>query len=132
MPPNVLNRIKIFLIENHDNLRSVLAGFLEAQGAKVFTYPVATDVMADLTSESPDLVLLDLSGAEVAGFQLLEQIRTFDWESGGDTPVLAIGRLATIVGHRRASLAGFCSYLEMPFSPNQLMHAIKSALNLQG
>jgi DNA-binding NtrC family response regulator len=131
MPPNVLNRIKIFLIENHHSLRSLLAGFLEAQGARVFTYSVTTDAIADLTRESPDLVLLDLIGAEVPGLQLLKQIPIFDWESGRDTPVLAIGRLANIVGHRRASVAGFYSYLEIPFSPNQLMHAIKSALNFQ-
>lgn len=75
VPPDVLNGAKIFLIENHDGLRSLVASFLEAQGAKVFPYSVATDVITDLTHECPDLILPDLSGAEASGFRLVEQIR---------------------------------------------------------
>ena len=131
MPSKPLSGTKIFLIENHENLRSLIARFLEAQGAKVFMYSVATDIIADLRRESPALVLLDLCGLEFPGFQLLEQIRTLDSEFGRKTPVLAIGGLGDIIGHRKASAAGFSSYLQVPFSPNQLMPAIKSALNLE-
>jgi DNA-binding NtrC family response regulator len=128
---NSLDGPKIFLIENRDDLRSLVADFLQRNRARVFTYSAPTDLMADLRRESPALALLDFSGgADVHCFHFLEQVRVFNSESGRNTLVLAIGGPGNIVRHRRALAAGFYRYLEMPFSPDQLMRAIKSALNL--
>jgi DNA-binding response OmpR family regulator len=61
----------------------------------------------------------------------LQSVRSLGPEIGGNTPVIAMSALGATITNHRALAAGFCSYLGKPFTPQQLLHAIRAALRLQ-
>jgi CheY-like chemotaxis protein len=131
MPSRCLSGIKILLVEDHASLRSVLRQFLQEKGAKVTTCRSASDGTDKVRRERPELVLTDLNLPDADGFQLMKNIRKFDAESGRNTRVLAMSALGDFVADELAIAAGFYSYLPKPFSPKQLLMAIRLALEFK-
>jgi DNA-binding response OmpR family regulator len=61
----------------------------------------------------------------------MTNIRKFDAESGRNTRVLAMNALGDFVADELAIASGLSSYLPKPFSPKQLLMAIRRALELK-
>ena len=131
MPSSCLSGIRILLVEDHASLRSVLRQFLLEKGATVTTCGSASDGADKVRREQPELVLTDLNLPDADGFQLMRNIQKFDAESGRNTRVLAMTALGDFVADELVIAAGFCSYLPKPFSPKQLLMAIRLALELK-
>ena len=109
----------------------VLSQFLLKEGATVSACGSASEGTDKVRREQPELVLTDLNLPDADGFQLMTNIRKFDAESGRNTRVLAMSALGDFVADELAIAAGFCSYLPKPFSPKQLLMAIRLALELK-
>jgi|ERR1700720_535570 DNA-binding response OmpR family regulator len=131
MPPKILSGLTIVVVEDHDDVRSVLAQFLRQQGARIIGCSKAYDALEAVVHERPDLVLSDIGLPDGDGFHLLQSVRSLGPEIGGNTPVIAMSALGATITNHRALAAGFCSYLGKPFTPQQLLHAIRAALRLQ-
>src|SRR5215469_1736715 len=131
MSSSYLSGIRILLVEDHASLRSVLRQFLLEKGATVTTCGSASDGADKVRREQPELVLTDLNLPDADGFQLMTNIRKFDAESGRNTRVLAMSALGDFVAQELAIAAGFYSLLPKPFSPRQLLMAIRRALGLK-
>ncbi|HXM25232.1 MAG TPA: response regulator [Chthoniobacterales bacterium] len=131
MPPKILSGVRIVVVEDHDDVRSVLAQYLRQQGARVIACSNAYEALEAVVQERPDLVLSDISLPDEDGFQLLQNVRSLGPEMGSNTPVIAMSALGATITNHRALAAGFCSYLGKPFTPQQLLHAIQEALRLQ-
>src|SRR5215472_3973907 len=128
MPSSCLSGTKILVVEDHAPLRSVLRQFLLEKGAAVTTCGSASDGADKVRREQPELVLTDLNLPDADGFQLMTNIRRFDVESGRNTRVLAMSALGDFVADELVIAAGFYSLLPKPFSPKQLLMAIRLAL----
>ncbi|MBV8102161.1 MAG: response regulator [Verrucomicrobia bacterium] len=131
MASNFLSGIRIVVVEDHAYLRSLLSEFLLKQGATVTDCGSASEGADKVRREQPELVLTELNLPREDGFQLMTDIRKFDAESGRNTRVLAMTAVGDFVADELAIAAGFYSYLPKPFSPKQLLVAIRLALELK-
>jgi DNA-binding response OmpR family regulator len=131
IPRRTLIGVTVVIVEDHDLIRSLVAGFLRQQGARVIECSNAGQALASVMREQPDVILSDINLPGEDGFQLLESIRHLDPETGGGTPVIAMSAMGATVTKERALAAGFRSYLGKPFTPQQLLSAIKAALRIQ-
>jgi CheY-like chemotaxis protein len=128
IPRRILTGVTAVVVEDHDDVRSLLIEFLRQQGARVIGCPNAAEALEAVTQERPDVVLSDINLPDVDGFQLLQSIRRLDPEIGGNIPVIAMSALGATVTKQRALAAGFRSYLGKPFTPQQLLQTIEAAL----
>ena len=128
IPRRILTGVTAVVVEDHDDVRSLLTEFLRQQGARVIGCPNAAEALEAVTQELPDVVLSDINLPDVDGFQLLQSIRRLDPEIGGSIPVIAMSALGATVTKQRALAAGFRSYLGKPFTPQQLLQTIEAAL----
>ena len=131
MSPGILSGVTVVVAEDHDDLRSVLVEFLSRQGARVIGCATASDALAAVIRERPELVLADITLPDGDAFQLLQSIRSLDPENGGNTPAIAMSALGATTIDQGALAAGFRSYLGKPFTPQQLLQAIRAALRPQ-
>jgi CheY-like chemotaxis protein len=131
MSPGILSGVTVVVVEDHDDVRSVLVEFLRQQGARVIGCATASDALAAVIRERPELVLSDITLPDRDGFQLLQNIRSLDPENGRNTPAIAMSALGATTTDQRALAAGFRSYLGKPFTPQQLLQAIRVALRPQ-
>jgi two-component system C4-dicarboxylate transport response regulator DctD len=76
-----VNPTRVFLVDDDETLRKVLARELGERGFAVTSFASAEGVLAGLRDEAPDVVLLDLRLPGVDGIELLRQIRAADAEA---------------------------------------------------
>ena len=131
IPRRILTGVTVLVVEDHDDIRYVVAQFLRQQGARVIDCSNAAEALEAVTQERPNVVLSDIGLPGGDGFQLLQNIRSLDPDIGGNVPVIAMSALGATATKQRALAAGFRSYLGKPFTPQQLLQTIQAALRPQ-
>lgn len=110
-------------LDSLDVLRAVLA-----QAGATFSIAASGAEALQLWRQSPpDIVLCDLAMPGMSGFQLLEQIREIDRQSGRVTPAIAVTAHASEEQIARSAQAGFQHHVAKPFNSSQLVRAIYAA-----
>ena len=99
-----LDKLRVVVVDDHKEVRSVLSGFLSDLGASVRECANADDARETILGLHPDLVLSDIAMPEKDGFELLREIRSLDDES--EVPVIAITGLCRALDQMRAPAAG--------------------------
>ena len=114
---------RILLIEDDDELRSVLAGILRKNGYVVDAAFNATGGLTVYAERGADLVLLDMTLPDHDGRAVLESLRRHD-----RTPVIVVtGR--TEEQHKVEALdAGANDYVTKPFGVAELLARIRAQL----
>jgi CheY-like chemotaxis protein len=126
---NLLNGLKIEIVEDNSDTREALASFLRDRGAIVFTCLDATEAIQTKETQRPDLILCDIVLPGRDGFQLLYSIRLLDARSGEATRVIGMTAMAVREYRERMQRAGFQGCLLKPFTPDQLLKTISSVLS---
>ena len=115
----------VHVIDDDEAVRKSLAFLLESAGLRVATHGSAPDFLAAAPGLRDGCIITDVRMPEITGIDLLRRIK----ERGVDIPVIVI------TGHGDISLAvdamklGAVDFLEKPFDDDQLLAALKSALN---
>jgi two-component system, OmpR family, response regulator len=74
----------LLIVDDEDNLRSMLAAALQHHGFVVSTAADGRQALDVIPKERPDLVLLDVMMPDLDGFEVCRRLRT----EGDRTPVL--------------------------------------------
>lgn len=107
-----------------DMTRAVrLALQLQEPNWRVLEVHSGEEGLLSVASESPDLVLLDLSMPVMSGFETLKQIRLFS-----DTPVIILTVRDDELDKVQGLELGADDYITKPFSALELMARIRSVL----
>jgi len=122
-----LDKLRVVVVDDHKEVRSVLCGFLSDLGASVRECANADDARETILGLHPDLVLSDIAMPEKDGFELLREIRSLDDES--EVPVIAITGLCRALDQMRAPAAGFDAVLLKPFTPDVLLQVISEVIH---
>jgi CheY-like chemotaxis protein len=120
--------IRIVIVEDNNDVRTTLTGYLESKGAQVLASRDAFQGIETIRDERPDLVLCDIGLPGSDGFQLLRWIRGSAPEEGGSVPVIAMTALGRQASQERTRGAGFQAHLPKPFTPDQLLQVISALL----
>src|SRR5215203_29895 len=120
--PNVL------IVDDEPNIRRMVGALLGAEGYEVRDAPDARAGLALALSSEPDVALLDLMmPGEMDGMATLAQLR----ERLPDLPVVMMSGRAGLSDAVRATKLGAFTFLEKPLTPEGVLLALASAMELR-
>jgi two-component system response regulator AtoC len=116
---------RVLVIDDDPSLRFTLEAVLSDAGLMVETCEGGTSGLAAFDARGADAVLTDLAMPDVDGMQVLERMRATDQS----VPVLML----TAHGSERVAVAamkaGAFDYIPKPFDPDELVLAVRRALD---
>ena len=120
---DILDTIKILIVEDEEGINEIEKKYLEKEGYIVdqaFDGQEALDLFGKNTY---DLVLLDLMLPKVSGEEVMEQIR-----SVSSTPVIMISAKVDENDVIQGLKLGSDDYMTKPFSPKEMVQRVKTVL----
>jgi len=119
-----LTEIRVLTVDDDPDARELLTVLLAEYGATVLTVASATEVLANLESFKPDVLVSDIGMPEVDGYSLIQQIRTLPPEKGGEIPAIALTAYARVDDYERAKKSGYQRHVTKPLDPEELLQAV--------
>jgi DNA-binding NtrC family response regulator len=120
-----MRKTRILVVDDDDNLRWVVQTQLEDAGYEVDTAADGAAALNAIQNSRPALLLTDLKMPGMSGLELLEKIR----EDEPDLPVIIITAFGTIQNAVEAVKSGAYDYLTKPIDHDDLILAIRRALD---
>jgi two-component system, OmpR family, response regulator len=118
----------LLIVDDEDNLRSMLTAALRHHGFEVSAVATGRDALAALADPAPDLVVLDVMLPDLDGFEVCRRMR-----AGGDrTPVLFLTARDSTEDKVRGLTLGGDDYLQKPFSLEELVARVSAVLRRTG
>ncbi len=114
----------ILIVDDERAIQTSLKGVLEDEGYSVWAMGKATDVLARISEEPPDLVLLDIWMPGMDGLDLLAEIKKVLPE----VAVIMISGHGTIETAVKATKLGAYDFIEKPLSLEKTLLAVARAL----
>ena len=118
---------RVLLVDDEANIRRMVGALLQSEGYETVEAADGNAGVARLVEDAPDVVLLDLMmppGPD--GLATLEQIR----KRAPHVPVVMMSGKANLADAVRATKLGAFQFLEKPLTPEGLLVALRSALEL--
>jgi len=119
-----LPKRKILIVESDSNVQLTLTECFKAQGYESHVTADERDAKMYFADKRPDLVMLDLKGAEVESFSLLNEFRSSSW--GAETPVIVMSALDGPRERSRSFELGASDFIVKPFDLVELLARVKS------
>ncbi|MFH1514176.1 MAG: sigma-54 dependent transcriptional regulator, partial [bacterium] len=118
------NKENILVVDDSEITLEVIERNLSREGYRVFTAGNAGDAINIIEQTPVDLVITDLKMPRVSGLELIRHLR----ENYKNTEVMMITGYATVEGAVMAVKAGAEEYLSKPFTDEELLRAVQTAL----
>ena len=118
----------VLIVDDEPNIRRMVGALLSAEGYEVRDAPDGRAGLARATEVEPDVVLLDLMmPGDLDGLATLARVR----EAVPDVPVVMMSGRAGLSDAVQATKLGAFNFLEKPLSPEGVLLALASALELR-
>lgn len=114
---------RILIIEDDCTIRTQLKTLLSGNGYEVYTMTDFTNVMEQISSFSPHLILLDIRLPQVSGFEICSQIRAF---SG--VPIVFVTCSNTDMDELNSIMLGGDAFITKPYNTAILLAKIAALL----
>ena len=119
---------RLLLVDDEDNLRSMLEAALRHSGFEVHPVANGRDAIDAVPKVDPDLIVLDVMLPDLDGFDVCKRLR----QSGDRTPVLFLTARDAMEDKVRGLTLGGDDYLVKPFSLEELVARITAVLRRTG
>ncbi|MBD1842050.1 PAS domain S-box protein [Cyanobacteria bacterium FACHB-63] len=119
-----LTGIRVLAVDDEPDARDLLAVLLTEYGAEVLMVTSAAEVLSNLPSFQPDILVSDIGMPEFDGYTLIQQVRGLPVEQGGQIPAIALTAYAREDDYNRAITSGYQRHITKPLDPEQLVQAI--------
>ncbi|MBD2499607.1 hybrid sensor histidine kinase/response regulator [Anabaena azotica] len=116
--------IKTLVVDDDADSRDFLAFILEQEGAEVSLAASALEALQLLPKIKPDVLVSDISMPEMNGYTLIQQVRTWTKEQGGQIPAIALTAFARQYDREQALQAGYQLHLPKPLNADELIAAV--------
>lgn len=118
----------VLIVDDEPNIRRMVGALLAAEGYDVRDADTGAAGLARARDVDPDVILLDLMiPGELDGIATLAQLR----DVAADSPVVMMSGRAGLDDAVRAMKLGAFNFLEKPLSPESVLLALGSALELR-
>jgi two-component system OmpR family response regulator len=119
---------RLLLVDDEDNLRSMLEAALRHSGFEVHPVANGRDAIDAVPEVDPDLIVLDVMLPDLDGFDVCKRLR----QTGDRTPVLFLTAKDATEDKVRGLTMGGDDYLVKPFSLEELVARISAVLRRTG
>jgi two-component system OmpR family response regulator len=119
---------RLLLVDDEDNLRSMLDAALRHNGFDVVSAVNGRDALTAATDEKPDVIVLDVMLPDLDGFEVCRRLRA----DGVHTPVLFLTARDATEDKVRGLTLGGDDYLVKPFSLEELVARVQAVLRRAG
>ena len=116
-------KLSILLVEDEKNICDFISTSLSAQDYRISTAHTGKEALPIITSQCPDLILLDLGLPDMDGMEIIRQVRT--WSS---VPIIVLSARTQEQEKVRALDLGADDYLTKPIGTSELLARIRTAL----
>ena len=118
----------VLIVDDEPNIRRMVGALLATEGYEVRDAPDGASGLARAAESEPDVLLLDLMmPGELDGLATLARLK----ESLPDVPVVMMSGRAGLSDAVKATKLGAFNFLEKPLSPEGVLLALSSALELR-
>ena len=117
------HKLSILLVEDEKNICDFISTSLSAQDYRISTAHTGKEALPIITSQCPDLILLDLGLPDMDGMEIIRQVRT--WSS---VPIIVLSARTQEQEKVRALDLGADVYLTKPIGTSELLARIRTAL----
>ena len=119
-PPTIL------VVDDDDDIRSLIAQLLRSQGYSVTEAGSATEAETSVLENPPQLILMDLSMPGTDGLSSIWNIRKQPEMVA--VPIIIVSAYDAFDLRAEATAAGCCGYLTKPLDPDELKIMVRSVL----
>ena len=123
MPERASTPPIVLVIEDDPPIRKFLRTGLESQGYRFVEAATAREGLAQASTRSPDVVLLDLGLPDTDGLEVVKRLR--EWST---VPVIVLSARGQEQDKIQALDAGADDYVTKPFSMGELLARMRAAL----
>jgi DNA-binding response OmpR family regulator len=113
----------VLVVEDESSIASFVSLYLKNAGYGVRTAANGTDALAEVASEEPSLIVLDLMLPDIDGIEVCKRVR-----QRSDVPILMLTARDEDVDKIIGLEVGADDYLTKPFNPRELVARVKSIL----
>jgi two-component system KDP operon response regulator KdpE len=114
---------QILIVEDDDDTAEVVSTLLEKAGYNTLAVDTGEIALSEITSSSPDLVLLDINLPDINGLDILRQVRTHSF-----LPMIVLSGHTHERDKVTALEAGADDFMGKPFSPEELVARVGALL----
>ena len=114
---------KIALVDDDRNILTSVSLTLEAEGYSVATYTDGASGLEGLTTDRPDLAILDIKMPRMDGMELLRRLR-----QKSDVPVIFLTSKDEEIDELFGLKMGADDFIRKPFSQRLLVERVKAVL----
>jgi len=122
-----MSSASILVVDDEQGIRSTIQDILTDEGYSVETAADAREARAHYSSDSPNLVLLDIWMPDTDGISLLKEWAA---DNGLNCPVVMMSGHGTVETAVEATRLGAVDFIEKPLSLAQLLSTVETALNV--
>jgi signal transduction histidine kinase/CheY-like chemotaxis protein len=121
-----LRGVKVLIVDDEDDARSLLKRLLQERGADVVIAASVVEAADLFPVHRPDVILTDIGMPREDGYSLIRRVRALTPEAGGRTPAIALTAYARAEDRIRAINAGFQLHMAKPVEPVELIAMVAS------
>ena len=121
--PKVVRSKTILVVDDEPRILEAVSMNLEVEGFQVSVASSGPEALKKVSTELPDLVILDVAMPEMDGFEALQAIREIS-----TVPVIMLTVRGEETDRVKGLDLGADDYITKPFSPRELVSRVKAAL----
>jgi CheY-like chemotaxis protein len=122
--PPELDGLRLLVVDDEEDTRTLLKMVLEMCGASVTTASSAREAIAALRETRHDVLISDLGMPEEDGYALIKQVRALAEKDGGNTPSAALTAYARVEDRMKVLRSGFQIHIPKPVEPAELVAVV--------
>lgn len=126
---SILENTKIIIVDDETDALELLKFVLKNNGAEVFAFNSANDVLKMTEEINPDLLISDISMAEMDGYDLIHRIRASSFSRSKFLPAIAITAYTSVEDRAQVLSAGFQMHISKPFDIEDVPQQVKQLID---
>ncbi len=119
---------RILVVDDDPGIVTLITAILKRDGYNALSAYSGEDALALYASAHPDLILLDLAMPEVTGFEVLEELRQREAETGRRTPIILLTAYTQSYFVSQGIHPDVQGYLTKPVTSKKLLEDVRRLL----
>jgi len=116
---------RVLIVDDEPRILRFVSISLVAHGYEVMTATSGLGALELITSQQPDIMLLDMVIPQMSGLEVLQKLRSFS-----RLPVIAFSANSSL--SQKALEMGADDFLDKPFMPDELLRRMEAILEHKG